>query len=152
MKISKTRLRTIIKEELAAIQAEAEEVSRRNALRRLGAGAAGLAIGAGVAKEAGAGDYVKAMVKRKAQPFLKDAQLAIVEYLQNNADDLADHAVPDIPFDGDIIESLMKQTISAAIAANAEEIADCTMGFVTPDFLASLENLDDETAKRYAQE
>ena len=42
MHLSKAQLRTIIQEEIVAIQAEAEEVSRRTALRRLGAGAAGV--------------------------------------------------------------------------------------------------------------
>ena len=154
MKISKTQLRTIIKEELAALQNEAE-MSRRSALGLVGGGVAGLAGGVAAAKAAGVpsriGGKIKQVILSRGRAFLGDAEQSLAAYLKNSANDLADKIVPDIPFDGDIVESFMKRTISAAISANAEEIAECMMKFVTPDFLASLSNMDDKTAQRYAQ-
>ena len=154
MKISKTQLRTIIKEELAALQVEAE-MSRRSALGLVGGSVAGLAGGVAAAKEAGIpdkfGGKIKQAILRRGHAFLGDAEQSLAVYLKNSADDLADKVVPDIPFDGDIIESFMKRTISSAISANAEEIAECMMKFVTPSFLASLSNMDDKTAQRYAE-
>ena len=135
-------------EEAAAILAE-EEMSRRAALGTLAAGAAGIAAG-GTALASD--DSLQDMVKSKARPFLQEAEQTLAQYLKDNAADFADRVVPDIPFDANIIESLMKKTIATAIRANAEEIAECTMNFVTPDFIASLENVDDEELQRYAEE
>jgi hypothetical protein len=124
-------------------------MSRRAALGRLGAGAAALAVGGGaLASDASAQEIIKS----KARKFLKEGEQTLAMYLRDNSADLANRIVPGIPFDADIIESLMKKTIAAAIRANAEEIAKCTMSFVTPDFLASLENLDDDMAQRYTEE
>jgi hypothetical protein len=127
-----------------------EEMSRRSALKRLGGGAAGAAVvasGTGAALASNDG-FQNAVIR----PFLQDAEQALASYLKDNAPDFAERLVPDIPFDADIIESLMKRTIATAIRANAEEIAECTMNFVTPDFVASLESLDDEELQRYAEE
>ena len=135
-------------EEAAAILAE-EEMSRRAALGALAAGAAGIAAG-GTALASDAG--LQGVVKSKARQFLQEAEQQLAQYLKANAADFANRIVPDIPFDADIIESLMKRTITTAIRANAEEIAECTMNFVTPDFVASLKNLDDEELQRYAEE
>ena len=129
-----------------------EEMSRRSALGRLGAGAAGLAVAAAGSTALASDDDVQNIIKSKARNFLQEAEETLAQYLKENAADFADRVVPDIPFDADIIEALMKKTIATAIRANAEEIAECTMNFVTPDFVASLENLDDDVLKRYAEE
>ena len=130
-----------------------EEMSRRAALGRLGAGAAGAAaIATGSGAALASNEDFQNILKGKARPFLQEAEEALARYLKDNAPDFAERLVPDIPFDADIIESLMKRTIATAIRANAEEIAECTMNFVTPDFVASLESLDDEDLQRYAEE
>ena len=127
-----------------------EEMSRRSALRRLGAGAAGVAAAAAGGTALASDDGVQNIIK--ARGFLREAEKTLARYLKENAADFADRVVPNIPFDADIIESLMKRTIATSIRANAEEIAECTMSFVTPDFVASLESLDDEDLQRYAEE
>tara|TARA_B100000029_G_scaffold159923_2_gene155703 strand:+ start:1046 stop:1486 length:441 start_codon:yes stop_codon:yes gene_type:complete len=130
-----------------------EEMSRRSAMRRLGGAAAGAAaIATGGTAALASDDDLQAMVKRKARGFLQEAEQTLAQYLKDNAADFADRVVPDIPFDANIIESLMKKTIATAIRANADEIAECTMNFVTPDFVASLQGLDDEELQRYAEE
>jgi hypothetical protein len=98
-----------------------------------------------VTSDAPSGEYegwTSRQVKKLSRPFLDDTEVAIANYLKENADDFADRAVPSIPMDGDIIESFMKRTITQTIARNADKCAECIVDLITPQFLASLDQAD----------
>ena len=62
-------------------------------------------------------------LRAAADMFLRIAESKIEAHLIENADDLASKVVPDIPFDGDIIEGLMQRKFAAIITEQADEIA-----------------------------
>jgi len=119
------------------------EMSRRAALRGLGSTAA-IGLPGGLEALSKIGKSLGRVLGRSA---LAEAEQSLVAYLKNNADDLADKMVPKLPLG---IGNPIKVVIASSIESNAEEIAKCAMSFITPDFLASLENLSPAASQKYA--
>ena len=70
--------------------------------------------------------------------FLRIAESKIKDLLVENADDIASRVVPDIPFDGDVIEGLMQRKFSEIIVDQADEIAAMVVGMLKERYLSAL--------------
>ena len=70
--------------------------------------------------------------------FLRIAERQIESHLVENADNIASKIVPDIPFDGDVIEGLMQRTFAKIIKDQADEVAALIVDAVREQFLSIL--------------
>ena len=70
--------------------------------------------------------------------FLRIAESKIKDLLVENADDIASQVVPDIPFDGDVIEGLMQRKFSEIIVDQADEIAAMVVSMLKERYLSAL--------------
>ena len=70
--------------------------------------------------------------------FLRIAERQIESHLIENADDIASKIVPDIPFDGDVIEGLMQRAFAKIIKDQADEVAALIVDAVREQFLSVL--------------
>ena len=73
-----------------------------------------------------------------ADMFLRVAQGKIEAHLIENADNLASMVVPDIPFDGDIIEGVMQRKFAEIIADQADEVAALIIDAIKDQYLSTL--------------
>ena len=85
-----------------------------------------------------------------ADMFLRIAQSKIEAHLVENADNLASKVVPDIPFDGDIIEGLMQRKFAEIITDQADEVAALVVDTVKERYLSTL--FSDASLKESLQE
>jgi len=85
-------------------------------------------------KNTGAG----AVLDAAAGLFLRIAAGQIESHLVENADNIASKIVPDIPFDGDVIEGLMQRAFAKIIKDQADEIAAAIVDAVRKQFLSIL--------------
>ena len=70
--------------------------------------------------------------------FLRIAERQIESHLIENADNIASKIVPDIPFDGDVIEGLMQRAFAKIIKDQADEVASLIVDAVREQFLSIL--------------
>ena len=70
--------------------------------------------------------------------FLRIAERQIESHLIENADNIASKIVPDIPFDGDVIEGLMQRAFAKIIKDQADEVAALIVDAVREQFLSIL--------------
>jgi len=132
-----------------------EELKNENALSKTFDSAANMAknLGKNIGDEVE--DFVDRPVKYAAGEVLKDgpaaevlraattlflriAESKIKDLLIENADDIASKIVPDIPFDGDVIEGLMQRKFSEIIVDQADEIAAMVVDMIKEQFLSAL--------------
>ena len=73
-----------------------------------------------------------------ADMFLRVAQGKIEAHLIENADSRASMVVPDIPFDGDIIEGVMQRKCAEIIADQADEVAALIIDAIKDQYLSTL--------------
>ena len=74
---------------------------------------------------------------KMVDPVLDRVESALTDYLRNNAESLADQIVPNIRFDGDILEKFAKNILTKTLKLKSEEIANCTRGLVDPEIIDS---------------
>ena len=79
-----------------------------------------------------------AVLSAAAGLFLRIAERQIESHLVENADDIASKIVPDIPFDGDVIEGLMQRAFAKIIKDQADEVAALIVDAVREQFLSIL--------------
>tara|TARA_Y100001970_G_scaffold267440_1_gene357476 strand:+ start:17 stop:1174 length:1158 start_codon:yes stop_codon:yes gene_type:complete len=79
-----------------------------------------------------------AVLDAAAGLFLRIAARQIESHLIENADDIASKIVPDIPFDGDVIEGLMQRAFAKIIKDQADEVAALIVDAVREQFLSIL--------------
>ena len=72
------------------------------------------------------------------QLFLRMAEKELTEHIRNSADSIAQRVVPDIPFDGDILESLMQRTFSRILAEQSDELSKSIIDIITNGFIERL--------------
>ncbi len=89
-------------------------------------------------------------LRAAADMFLRIAESKIEAHLVENADDLASKVVPDIPFDGDIIEGLMQRKFAEIITDQADEVAALIVDTVKERYLSTL--FSDASLKESLQE
>ena len=77
-------------------------------------------------------------LRAAADMFLRVAQGKIEAHLIENADNLASMVVPDIPFDGDIIEGVMQRKFAEIIADQADEVAALIIDAIKDQYLSTL--------------
>ena len=70
--------------------------------------------------------------------FLRIAATKIESHLIENADNIASKIVPDIPYDGDVIEGLMQRAFANIIKNQADEVASVIVNAVREQFLSKL--------------
>ena len=117
-----------------------EELKNENALSKTLDSAKGVAKGA----LKNIGDEVADFVDRPVK-YAK-----IEAHLVENADNLASKVVPDIPFDGDIIEGLMQRKFAEIITDQADEVAALVVDTVKERYLSTL--FSDASLKESLQE
>ena len=79
-----------------------------------------------------------AVLDAAAGLFLRIAATKIESHLIENADNIASKIVPDIPYDGDVIEGLMQRAFANIIKNQADEVADVIVNAVREQFLSKL--------------
>ena len=72
------------------------------------------------------------------QLFLRMAEKELTQHLRQSADGIAQSIVPDIPFDGDILESLMQRKFSEILTEKSDELAKAVIDLVTNAFIEKL--------------
>ena len=72
------------------------------------------------------------------QLFLRMAEKELTQHLRQSADGIAQSIVPDIPFDGDILESLMQRKFSEILTDKSDELAKTVIDLVTNAFIEKL--------------
>ena len=72
------------------------------------------------------------------QLFLRMAEKELTQHLRQSADGIAQSIVPDIPFDGDILESLMQRKFSEILTDKSDELAKAVIDLVTNAFIEKL--------------
>ena len=72
------------------------------------------------------------------EPVLDKVEVALANYLIDNAETIADATVPEIPYEGDIVQNFTKRIIVATLNKKADEIANCTRNLMDPELIASV--------------
>ena len=72
------------------------------------------------------------------QLFLRMAEKELTQHLRQSADGIAQSIVPDIPFDGDILESLMQRKFSEILTDKSDELAKAVIDLITNAFIEKL--------------
>lgn len=72
------------------------------------------------------------------QLFLRMAEKELTQHLRRSADGIAQSIVPDIPFDGDILESLMQRKFSEILTDKSDELAKAVIDLITNAFIEKL--------------
>ena len=93
----------------------------------------------GLAKIAGAKLLSSESFRRTAvQLFLRMAEKQLAEHLRGSADSIAQSIVPDIPYDGDILESLMQRKFAEIIVDQSDELSKAVIDIITNAFIEKL--------------
>jgi uncharacterized membrane protein YkvA (DUF1232 family) len=70
--------------------------------------------------------------------FLRIAEKELTRHLRQSADGIAQRIVPDIPFDGDILESLMQRKFSEILTDKSDELARAVIDLIARSFIEKL--------------
>ena len=93
----------------------------------------------GLAKIAGAKLLSSESFRRTAvQLFLRMAEKQLTEHLRGSADSIAQSIVPDIPYDGDILESLMQRKFAEIVVDKSDELSKAIVDIITDAFIEKL--------------
>ena len=93
----------------------------------------------GLAKIAGAKLLSSESFRRTAvQLFLRMAEKQLAEHLRGSADSIAQSIVPDIPYDGDILESLMQRKFAEIVVDQSDELSKAVIDIITNAFIEKL--------------
>ena len=93
----------------------------------------------GLAKIAGAKLLSSESFRRTAvQLFLRMAEKQLAEHLRGSADSIAQSIVPDIPYDGDILESLMQRKFAEIVVDQSDELSKAAIDIITNAFIEKL--------------
>ena len=93
----------------------------------------------GLAKIAGAKLLSSESFRRTAvQLFLRMAEKQLTEHLRGSADSIAQSIVPDIPYDGDILESLMQRKFAEVVVDKSDELSKAIVDIITDAFIEKL--------------
>ena len=93
----------------------------------------------GLAKIAGAKLLSSESFRRTAvQLFLRMAEKQLTEHLRGSADSIAQSIVPDIPYDGDILESLMQRKFAEIVVDKSDELSKAIVDIITNAFIEKL--------------
>ena len=72
------------------------------------------------------------------QLFLRMAEKQLTEHLRESADSIAQSIVPDIPYDGDILESLMQRKFAEIVVDKSDELSKAVVDIITDAFIEKL--------------
>ena len=105
----------------------------------------------GLAKIAGAKLLSSESFRRTAvQLFLRMAEKQLTEHLRGSADSIAQSIVPDIPYDGDILESLMQRKFAEILVDKSDELSKAIVDIITDAFIEKL--MDDRNIREHLAE
>ena len=66
------------------------------------------------------------------------AEKQLTEHLRESADSIAQSIVPDIPYDGDILESLMQRKFAEIVVDKSDELSKAVVDIITDAFIEKL--------------
>jgi hypothetical protein len=70
-------------------------------------------------------------------PALDEIEIALSDFLLENADSLAEQIIPDFKLLPDIAEDFAKQILSLTLKKKSDEIASCVRGLIDPEIIDS---------------